>query len=374
MNHGQDKLLYQIALTKINGIGDVLSRILLQNFENEKAIFDAPRKSLTLIPGIATKLVDEIKNPEVLSRAEKELDFIVKNNIQTYFINNSNYPSRLKECSDSPVLFYFKGNANLDEKKIISIVGTRHSSNYGNGFCNEFIQELSSKTHDILIVSGLAYGIDISAHKAALESKIPTIGVMAHGLDRLYPQAHRPIATEMLRCGGLLTEFPSNTEPDKFNFVKRNRIIAGIADAVIVVESGAKGGSLITAEIANSYCKDVFAVPGKTSDKHSIGCNKLIADHKADIFYSTDFFLQQMGWDEESLNRKKKPTQKELFLDLSSDEQNIINIFENKTEDIHIDQISLKTKIPVYQLFSTLLSLEIKGIIKNLPGNFYNLT
>ncbi len=367
-----DKLLYRIALTQINGVGDILSKMLLQIIGEEELIFKSSRKALQSIQGISTKLVDEILNPEVLSKAEKELLFIEKNNIQTYFITDEDYPSRLKDCTDSPILLYSKGNVNLNKQKIVSIVGTRNSSNYGNEFCLEFIRELSLHLDDLLIVSGLAYGIDISAHKAALKNNIPTIGVLAHGLDRIYPNTHRQTAIEMIENGGLLTDFPSGTEPDKFNFVKRNRIVAGLADAVVVVESSAKGGSLITADIASSYCRDVFAVPGKITDSKSIGCNNLIANHKADLLVSAEYFLQQMGWDQKSSKSKKKPLQQELFLNFSKEEQTVVDILSQQS-NLHVDQLATQANIPVYQLFPILLDLEIKGILKNNPGNFYCL-
>ncbi len=253
METSTDKRLYQIALTQIHGVGDIIARNILQIVGDEEAIFKSSRKSLLNIPGIASKLVDEILNPEVLIKAEKELTFIEKNNISLYFINDENYPHRLKECSDAPILFYFKGNANFNAEKVISIVGTRQSTLYGNNFCDSFLDTISTSLPDTLIISGLAYGIDINAHRAAIKHGLPTIGVLAHGLDRIYPSAHRQTAIEMLQNGGLLTEFSSGTEPDKHNFVRRNRIVAGMADTVIVVESDEKGGSLITAEIANSY-------------------------------------------------------------------------------------------------------------------------
>ncbi len=368
-----DYLIFQIALTKINGIGDMLAKSLLNVVGSEEEIFKSSKKALLKIPHITSRLVDEIMCPNVMREAENELNFIFKNNIKTYFISDPDYPSRLKECPDSPVLFYFKGNANLNAKHIISIVGTRHSSNYGNGFCSEFIQELSLKIPDILIVSGLAYGIDVNAHKAALDNNISTVGVLAHGLDRIYPYTHRQVAADMIANGGLVTEFPSKTEPDKYNFVRRNRIIAGLSDSTIVVESADKGGSLITAEIASSYCRDIFAVPGKLSDKNSVGCNKLIATHKADIFHSTSYFLEQMGWEEtDSIDNSKLPIQQNLFVDLTLEEKNVLHVIESE-ENVHIDSIVLKTEIPVYQILSILLNLEIKGLIKNLPGNFYKL-
>lgn len=370
MTNNQNKLLYQIALTQINGVGDRTARLLLQAVGNEEALFRSSRKPLLSINGIAGKTVDEILNPDVLRKAEKELLFIEKNKIQTYFVNDENYPSRLRDYTDAPILLYFKGNTDFNTQRVISIVGTRNSSYYGNNFCDSFLEELASALPHTLIVSGLAYGIDINAHRAALKHKLPTIGVLAHGLDRIYPSAHRQTAIEMMEGGGLLTEFTSGTEPDKFNFVRRNRIVAGIADAVIVVESNTKGGSLITAEIANSYCKDVFAVPGKTTDPKSNGCNKLIAEHKADLFLSTEYFISQMGWDTQS--QKTEPKQQRLFTDLSEQETLVVNIL-TQNSNLHIDLLAKESEIPIYQLLPILLDLELKGVIKNLPGNVYTL-
>lgn len=372
MNTSTDKRLYQIALTQIPGVGDITARNLLQIFGDEEAIFKAGRKALLNIQGLPNKLADEILNPQVLVNAEKELSFVDKNRISTYFISDKDYPHRLRDCADAPILFYFKGKTDFNAERIISIVGTRNSTNYGNSFCNSFLEEISSLIPNTLILSGLAYGIDINAHRAALKSSLPTVGVLAHGLDRIYPAAHKQTALEMINSGGLLSEFPSNTEPDRFNFVRRNRIVAGMADAIIVVESDQKGGSLITAEIANSYCKDVFAVPGKITDKYSRGCNKLIASHKADLFQSTEYFLQQMGWDNQSQKKKKEPRQQDLFASLTTEEQSILDKLSD-IESLHIDQLARELEIPAYQLFTTLLEMEMKGIIKNLPGNLYAL-
>lgn len=372
MNLSSDKRIYQIALTLIPGVGDITARNLLQIMGDEEAIFKTNRKTLIAKTGISHKLVDGILNPEVLIKAEKELSFIEKNKLKTYFINQTNYPKRLKECADAPILFYFEGDIDFNTEKIISIVGTRNSTNYGNSFCDTFLEEIAHLLPNTLIVSGLAYGIDINAHRAALKHNLPTIGILAHGLDRIYPHVHKQIAREMVAKGGLLSEFRSNTEPDRYNFVKRNRIVAGIADAVIVVESDVKGGSLITAEIANSYCKDVFAVPGKMTDKYSQGCNKLISSHKADLFRSTEYFLQQMGWDNESPKKKKAPIQQSLFTILTDDEQAIVNKLSER-ESIHIDQLARELGVPAYSLFSTLLEMEMKGMIRTLPGNLYTI-
>ncbi|GAB6120946.1 DNA-processing protein DprA [Dysgonomonas termitidis] len=373
MSISADKRLYQIALTRILGVGDITARNLLQVVGDEEEIFRSGRKSLLSIQGLPSKLVGEILNPEVLNKAEKELEFVEKNGISTYFISDKDYPHRLKDCADAPVLFYFKGKADFNADKIISIVGTRNSTNYGNSFCDTFLEKISGVLPGTLIISGLAYGIDIHAHRAALKYNLPTVGVLAHGLDMIYPAVHRQTAIEMLEKGGLLSDFPGKTEPDRYNFVRRNRIVAGLADALIVVESDEKGGSLITAEIAGSYCKDIFAVPGRMSDRYSRGCNKLIASHKADLFQSAEYFLQQMGWDDESQKKKKMPRQQNLFVILTDEEQAVTDKLAT-IESLHIDQLARELNIPAYQLFTTLLELEMKGLIKNLPGNMYALS
>lgn len=363
------KRLYQIGLTKINGIGDIIARNLLDIIGDEEEIFKSTRKSLLTIKGISSRLVDEILNPNVLKEAESELNFIEKNNIQTFFIKDETYPYRLKDCTDAPTLLYYKGCKDLNANKIISIVGTRKSTDYGNSFCENFIKEIATYFPDALIISGLAYGIDICAHKYAMIENLPTVGVLAHGLDRIYPSQHRKYAVEMLKNGGLLTEFPSGTEPDKYNFVKRNRIVAGISDATIVVESDVKGGSLITADIANSYNREVFALPGRVTDHASKGCNKLITENKAIMLQNIESFIQQMNWNNSA---SVIPKQTELFLELTDEEQVIYDALIN-CENKHVNQISIETNIPVSQLFFFLLEMEIKNIIKPLPGGVYKL-
>jgi len=365
----ESKLFYQIALTQINGVGDIIARNLLDIVGDEEMIFKSGKKHLLSIEGISNKLVDEILNPAVLRKAEEELKFIEKNKINTFFFTDAGYPTRLKECIDAPILLYFKGNADLNSKRIISIVGTRKSTDYGNSFCENFMESISLNFPDALIISGLAYGIDIQAHRSALKWDLPTIGVLAHGLDRIYPSLHRRTAIEMLEHGGLITEFSSGTEPDRFNFVRRNRIVAGMADAVIVVESDIKGGSLITAEIANSYNKDVFALPGRITDTYSKGCNKLIGQNKAAMVLSADDFIQQMNWGN---TNKQLPRQQELFLDLTDEEQKVHNIL-SQAESVHVNLLSIEAGIAISQLFSTLLEMEMKGIIKPLPGGMYKL-
>lgn len=371
MSNNSTKLLYQIALTQIEGVGDILARNLLEAIGNAEEIFKSSKKSLIAVKGISTYLADAILDTRVLEKAEKELLFVEKNNIKTFFYTDEDYCNRLKECIDAPILLYYKGNVDFNVSKVISIVGTRKSTNYGNDFCHNFLEELVSFYPDILVVSGLAYGIDIHAHKAALKYNLPTIGVLAHGLDRIYPSSHRKTAVDMLANGGLLTEFSSGTEPDRFNFVRRNRIVAGMADATIVVQSDIKGGSLITAELANSYNKDVFALPGRITDKESVGCNMLIEDNKAILLQSAESFIKHMQWD---VNKQKsKPKQQQLFLDLSEDEQAVYDLL-TITESLHINLIANQVGIPVSNLLSTLLTMEMKGIVRTIPGGLYQLS
>lgn len=365
-----DKTLYQIALTQINGVGVILARNLVQAMGDEEAVFTGSNRKLEEIPRISKRLIAEILNPEVLRRAEKELNFITKNNIRPLFFTDTDYPQRLTNCIDAPVLLYAKGNVDFNRQKVVSIVGTRNATKYGQDFCNKFIKELSLQYPDTLIVSGLAYGIDIHAHRAALQNGLSTVAVLGHGLDRIYPYAHRHTAIEMLENGALIAEFPSETNPDRHNFVRRNRIVAGMADAVVVVESAEKGGSLITADIANSYYREVFAVPGRISDTSSVGCNRLIADNKAILLQDTKSFLDQIGWS--TSTKASKPKQKELFLNLSEDEEKIFNAL-NSVDSMQVNTLAIELNTPVSELFFTLLELEMKNIVQALPGGVYKL-
>ncbi len=365
----EDKLVYRIALTKIAGVGDIIGRNLIRNFSDESQIFTESKKAL-LAAGVSSRIVEEIKRPELFQEAQKEAEFVLKNNISPLFITDKEYPSRLIDCVDAPILLYYKGNGDLNAKKIISIVGTRKATAYATDYCENFLQELASVFPDILVVSGLAYGIDICAHRASLQSGLKTVGVLAHGLDRIYPSVHRKTANEMVHHGGLLTEFPSETNPDKHNFVRRNRIVAGICDATIVLESGEKGGSLITAEIASSYYKDVFALPGRVTDLQSAGCNNLIANNKAVLLQSAESFIRQMGWGSSALG-KAQPKQRELFIDLNDQERAIYEAL--LAEEMQVNLLAVRVNIPLSKLFYILLEMEMKGIIKPLPGGVYRV-
>ncbi len=364
-----ENLKYQIALSLIPNIGDILAKRLVAYCGSPEAVFKEKKTALEKVPGIGAAYADSVikVNDSVFKRAEEEISFIEKNNITPLFYLDKNYPKRLTYCEDSPVMLYFKGNTDLNTQKQISIVGTREPTDYGKKVCEKLITDLA--TYNVTIVSGLAYGIDICAHKAALENKLPTVCVLAHGLNKIYPSVHQQTAQKMLEQGGWLTDFMSNTNPDKENFPKRNRIVAGIADATIVVESKKSGGSLITADIANSYNRDVFAFPGRVDDICSEGCNAIIKQNKAALIQSAADLIYIMGWEQTDV---KANVQKQLFVELKPEEEQLVNVLKEK-EQINIDDICLISKMPMSKVSSLLLSLEFSGIIKSLPGKMYRL-
>lgn len=366
-----DELQYQIGLTMLDGIGDVLAKNLLAYCGSAREVFQSKKVHLEKIPGIGCGLANSISQSKfVLERAEREVKFVEENDITPLFFTDTNYPQRLKNCYDSPILLYYKGNANLNAERIVSIVGTRTPSDYGKYITAKFVQELSSLS--CLVVSGLAYGIDVTAHKASVDNNLPNVGVVAHGLDRIYPAVHKTIADKMILNGGLLTDFMSETNPDRENFPKRNRIVAGICDALVVVESKRGGGSLITATIANAYNKDVFAFPGKVGDSLSEGCNGLIKTNKASLIESVADLKYIMNWQEQELAIKKSTKQIPLLLNLSEDEQVILKAFEGKKQ-LHIDEISYSANFPISKTSTYLLQLEFSNVIKSLPGKMYQL-
>jgi len=361
-------LLYQVALTLVPNIDDVHAKALINVYGNAQSIFKAKKKELENIEGIGTIRAAAIKNFTDLPCAEEELKFIEKYKITPLFITDPKYPKRLLNCFDSPALLYFRGNTDLNVSKIISVVGTRNNSEYGKMVCEHFIEGLSAE--NILIVSGLAFGIDTIAHKAALKKNLQTVGVLAHGLDRIYPPQNKTLAKQMVEQGGLLTDFISNTNPDKQNFPKRNRIVAGICDAVIVIESGKKGGSLITAELGNGYNKDVFAIPGRTNDVKSEGCNYLIKNNKAALINSADDLLELMNWKPAIKPSSKK--QRELFIELSPDEKIVVDILQQQ-ENIQIDELYFKSGLSSSAVATALLMLEMQNVVLSLPGKIYKL-
>ncbi len=353
----------------IPGIGGVLARNLVAYTGSVEGIFSESLKTLTKIPGIGDVNAKRIKDSSIFKRAEKELNFIHKNNVTALFYTDSKFPRRLKSCVDAPVLLYTRGNLNLDEQKVISIVGTRNATDYGKQVCDDLIKEFSERNYQILVVSGLAYGIDIQTHKSALKYGVATAGVVGHGLDKLYPSLHKETARKMQENGGLVSDFPSGTKIDPPNFIRRNRIIAGLADATIVVESAEKGGALITADIASSYNRDVFAFPGRAGDTYSKGCNQLIRKNGANLIegiIDLEFF---MGWEKVS---KEKEVQPLLFVDLTPDEEKTVLLLREQGE-LFIDQISSALSLPVSKVSAMLLNLEFKNVILALPGKMYRL-
>jgi len=360
-------LQHQIGINLISGISDINGKKLIAYCGGAEAVFKEKKSNLLKIPGLGEATANKILNTEVLKRADLEVEFIQKNKIKTFYFLDEDYPERLKHCIDGPIMLYYKGNANLNAKKIIGIVGTRKASNYGISICKSIIEGL--KDLDIMVVSGLAYGIDTIAHKQSLAQGLNTIGVLAHGLDRIYPSSNRSLAKKMLDQGGLLTDFISQTNPDRENFPKRNRIVAGMSDAVLVIESAKKGGALITADIANSYNRDVFAVPGRVDDIYSEGCNYLIKTNRAVLVNNANDIKYCMAWDE---TRTPKIIQKKLFVNLSDIDKKLIKILE-ENQKIGIDRICLLAQMPSSKVASALLNLEFEGMVECLPGKVFKL-
>jgi DNA processing protein len=361
--------LHQLALSCMPGIGPVLARNLLSYCGDAENVFKTKSKHLAHIPGIGPKTLEFLNNNSALKRAEQELKFIDKFKINALFITDEEYPKRLRNCADAPLTIYFKGNANLNSVKVISIVGTRNATDYGKEICRTLLEEL--KVHKPLIISGLAYGIDSAAHKEALKNGISNIGVLAHGLDRIYPAQHRALAARIMECGGLITEFMSETIPDRENFPKRNRIIAGLADLTIVVEANIKGGALITADLANSYNRDVFAYPGRINDEFSRGCNFLIKTNRANLITRVADLEYLMGWTTEQVSPVK--SQLSLPIHLTVDEQILADtLYANGS--LAVDELAILTGFQQSKLVMTILGMEMKGSIISLPGKVYKMT
>jgi DNA processing protein len=360
-------LLYRVALTLVPNVGSVPMKILLEHFGDAEAIFKAKKKDLCAVENIGEIKAKCIKDFDDFKKAEEEIAFLEKYKIKPLFITEKNYPQRLLHCYDAPTLLYYRGNTDLNVSKIVSIIGTRSNTDYGKQLTEKFIEEIAA--HNAVIVSGLAFGVDAIAHKAALQNSLQTVAVVAHGLDSIYPQQHKELAKEISLNGGLLTEFTQKTKPDKHNFPQRNRIVAGMSDATIVVETPVKGGSMITAELANNYNKDVFAFPGKTTDTKSAGCNHLIKNNKAVLLTDAQQFIELMGWEDRKI---KKKIQKELFIDLSADEKIIYDILKEK-DAAHIDEIYFKSALSSSIVAASILNLELQNIVASLPGKMYKL-
>jgi DNA processing protein len=361
-------LLFKIGITLLPKIGVVNGKQLIAFCGGAEAVFKENAKALKKIPNIGSVAIKSILNHNVLSRAEEEIEFIEKHNIQPLFYTDKDYPTRLSNCHDSPIMLYFKGNIKLNQHRVVSMIGTRRATNYGKEICSEICTHL--KDYEVLILSGLAYGIDTCSHREALENGIQTVGVLGHGMDTIYPAQNRKIAEKMIQQGGLLTEFISKTKPDRENFPRRNRIVAGMSDAIVVVESSRKGGAIITAEIGNSYNRDVFAVPGRAGDEFSKGCNYLIRTNRAALIENGSNITYFMGWEKTEI---KKNHQASLFVNLNDIEQRIYDCISISTE-ISIDKISIITSIKPSVVASTLLKLEFEGLVRNLPGKLFKKT
>ena len=362
----EDELTALLTLNRIDGLGCIGAKYLYEQLGSAQEIFRSRDHLKDIIPGVDPRLIEALGSSGYDSFVREEIDFIEKHGIRCVTPADTDYPARLIDCNDAPLVLFSLGNVNYNAARTVAIVGTRKATDYGRRMCHSFIKELHQLCPDITIVSGLAYGIDIESHKAAVETGVPTLGVLAHGLDMIYPSAHRDIAKAMLGDGGLVTEFMSRTIPLGPNFVRRNRIIAGLSDAVIVVESAAKGGSLITAEIAESYNRDCFAFPGSVGDPYSVGCNELIRDNHATLITSALDFVNAMNWND--CETKGKLIQKELFPELTEEEDRVYQRVRLKAQGVHINTLIAELNIPYARLSSILFNLEMKGLVKQTPG------
>ena len=370
-----DEIFFTMALTRISNFNYATALELYRAVGSAKLIFEHRHEIGDILQDCSPRLMDALKDwDEPMKRADFELKYIEEHGIRALTLMDDDYPQRLTECPDAPLILYYTGNSDLNQAKIVSIVGTRQITQYGADLIRRFIVGLRLHCPKVLIVSGLAYGVDINAHRQALENGYETVGVLAHGLDQIYPYRHKETAEAMVRHGGLLTEFMTQTNADKPNFVRRNRIVAGMADAVVLVESAAKGGGLITAEIAQSYDRSVFAFPGNVDAELSKGCNNLIRDNGAALITSADDFVKAMGWYDETLRRlaNNDGIERNLFPDLSPEEQAVVNLLQ-QTNDLQLNILSVKTGLPIGQLTALLFQLEMKGVVKPLAGGMYHL-
>ena len=364
----ENDLLYTLALQKVPNIGDITAKRLISHCGSAEAVLKEKKQNLLKIDGIGSIMLDALFKKNYLLDAEKEIDFITSNNIKVSYFKDKGYPEKLKHCIDGPILLFQTGQVNIDNKPIISIVGTRKITTNGIAFCEDLIEALIP--YNPVIVSGFAYGTDITAHKAALKHNLQTIGCLAHGLNQVYPQAHKKYMVNMEKNGGFFTDFWSTDKLDRNNFLKRNRVIAGLSEATIVIESAEKGGSLVTADIANSYNRDVFAVPGRTTDKQSVGCNNLIKQQKAHMLSTPLDVPYILNWQLE--NNKKPAIQKQLFIELDATEKVIYNYLKDN-EKQQLDVIAINCKLPIFKVSSTLLNMELKGVVRPLPGKLFEV-
>ncbi len=361
-----NELLAVLRLQNAPNIGDVTAKKLIANCGSPAAIFEEKFQRLQQIDGVGSIKLKGLFDSEHLEAAEAEYEFIKKNGIAHSYFMDTDFPSYLKHCIDGPILLFKRGNIDLTDRKIISVVGTRQITSYGTAFCEELIEAISPL--DPVIVSGFAYGVDICAQRSAIKNGLQTIGCLAHGLNQIYPKVHDRFVPDVEKNGGFYTEFWSTSNPDRENFLKRNRIIAGISEATIVVESAEKGGSLVTADIANSYNREVFAVPGRSQDKYSTGCNNLIKRQKAHMLTSAADLVYHLGWEIEE--KKSTPVQKQMFVELDAVEKSIYSYLQKDGKQL-LDRISRECQIPVFKASSTLLNMEMKGVVRPLPGKLF---
>lgn len=359
-----EELFYMIALTQVENVGIAIGKKLLSKFGSARDIFKEKEKNLMKIPCLGSNVVDSLKSKAPLSKAEEELDYVINNSIRVITFADDNYPYRLKQCSDAPILLYVMGNILPQKQKMLAVVGTRNATEYGKKVCNNIISDM--KHLDVGIVSGLAYGIDTQSHISALNNDLSTFAVLGTGFRNIYPSANKQLSEDISSKGCLITEFISTTKPDRENFPRRNRIIAGLSDAILVVEAAEKGGALITAELALSYDREVFAIPGKIYDKYSSGCNSLINKNKAIITLSANDIIINMNWDTNPI----VSTERKLLYPLNDVQQQIYDYLEEERV-CHIDKISKKVNLPIERLSCELLDMELNGIVKCMPGKKY---
>jgi DNA processing protein len=364
----EEDLLYVLALQRAKGVGDINAKKLISYCGSAKNVLKEKHFRLEKINGFGKSTIQSLLDVENLKAAEKELKYIQQNNIETLYFEAENYPEKLKHCIDAPILLFKEGNFDLKKGPVISIVGTRNITTYGRDFCEKLISDL--KEYHPTIVSGFAYGVDICAHKAAVKNGLQTIGVLAHGFEEIYPKSHKKYVAEIHKNGGFLSDFWHDEIIIRENFLKRNRVVAGISEATIIIESADKGGSLVTADIANSYNRDVFAVPGRTTDNYSKGCNDLIRRNKAAVLTSANDLIEMLNWDVKQ--QIAKPIQKQLFVEFNELEQQVYDfLFQNGKE--LLDIIAMSCDIPIHKTTTILFNLEMKGVVKPLPGKLFEV-
>ena len=363
-------LLYKVALTKVPLVGAVTAKVLVSYCGGAREVFQSRKTELVRIPGIGDAIATNVLEKTVLEEAEKEVDFLMKNNIRPLFYLHKDYPQRLRNLNDAPVMLYYSGTADLNGPRTVGIIGTRTPTPYGLSVCEEIVEGLAP--YKPLIVSGLAYGIDVAAHKKSLDAGLETLAVLGHGLARIYPPQHKKVAVDMMRQGGIMTEFASHVGPERENFPMRNRIVAGICDAIIVVETANRGGSIITVQQANGYGRDVFAVPGRLKDKFSQGCNYLIKKNMAQLLESAEDVATLLRWSREDGSPSANVAQGKLFDELTEPEKTVVDLLQ-ANEEMGVDQLSYATAIGQSELAALLLNLEFKGIVRSLPGKRYVL-